>query len=165
MTIYIKVLIILIATIFLFGCADEKPNSNISDNNNYIRSIDSLKKYINLEKYKPINVMWKITKQGESNNSREIVPGPTDYILEAFIQFDRQTADRLKNDYKHDVLNNEVFSTNNFWFKWLPNDMLIKEKLDSSRVFNINPFAKSPLLNGEYVFISVNAILLCLYTT
>ncbi|MDP2386221.1 MAG: hypothetical protein Q8M29_07605 [Bacteroidota bacterium] len=159
----IKIIIISLVCLVLGNCANEKHHSPESVNS-FSRNIDTLKNYIDLKKYKPVNVMWKETRFDTKNSGRTIIPGPTDYKLEAYLQFDRSTADKLKNDYNVNSDSNNVISIDELWFGWLPKDMLHKDKLDSSKIDNADPFYKSPLLNGSYVFINANTILIELYT-
>ena len=137
-------------------CSEKKTTIQFSS------SIDSLKHIINLDIYKPVNVMWIIKYLGTDNSSR--VPGPKDYVLEAYIQYDRKTADKIKYEYSLKPTLYREISVKEYWFDWLPKDMLIKDLKDSSQVFEPRAFIKSPLLNGDYIFITVNTILIKLYT-
>ena len=157
-----KIITIVALGLLLMNCSGKTIDEDgfVTD---FSRNIDSLAKYTNIEKYKPVNVMWKEVLHG-GKSDRMTVPGPTDYKLEAYLQFDRSTADKLKNDYNINSDSNNIISIEEFWFEWLPKDMLFKNKLDSSKIDTADPFFKSPLLNGNYIFINTNTILLELYT-
>ena len=159
-----KILKIFILFITLLGtnCSDKKAEADTKSNNeiNFSRNVDTLKTLIDLEKYSPVNVMWKISSNTGNPNERSIAPIPNNYVLEAFIQFDRKTADQLKDDYKiKSVLYKEIV-IKEYWFDWLPKDKLLKDVNTSSQLFDADFFKKSPLLNGHYVFLNVNTILI-----
>lgn len=149
--------------IVLTYCAGETRNKTLTENT-YSRSVDSLQPLINLKIYRPVNVLWKITSAGASHAERVTVPGPTDYKLEAFMQFDRNTADKLKGNSKSETFHNGKISVNDYWFNWLPKDLILKEKYDLSNVYDAKLFANAPYLNGDYLFITPNTILITLYT-
>lgn len=166
MTDILKIFLLFTVLLFATKCSD-KTNKAVDNNNSDItfsRNIDTLKTLIDLEKYSPVNVMWKISYPGGDPHKRSMVPGPNDYILEAFIQFDRKTADQLKDDYKIKSVSYKEIAVKEYWFDWLPKDLLLKDVNSSSQLFEADFFKRSPLLNGHYVFLSVNTILIRLYT-
>lgn len=155
---------ILPALFIIFICCTGKKTDKTLKEHTYSRSADSLRAFINLNIYHPVNVLWKITTAGAANTERLTVPGPTDYKLEAFIQFDRETADKLKENSKSGTFYNSKLSVNDYWFKWLPKDLKLKEKADSSVLYEAKAFAKTPYLKGNYLFITPNTILISFYT-
>lgn len=166
MTTIFKVFILFTTLLFLTKCSDKKTKAD-NDNNivSFSRNIDTLKTLIDLEKYSPVNVMWKISYPAGNSNERSMIPGPNDYILEAFIQFDRKTADQIREDYKIKSVSYKEIAVNEYWFDWLPKDKILKDVNSSSQLYEADFFKKAPLLNGHYVFLSVNTILIRLYTT
>lgn len=125
---------------------------------------DSLKRLINLSAYHPINVMWKVEPLLEMESLAIKGAENKSYKLEAYIQFDRQTADKLL--INHLLKNNLILvSVDSYWFKWLPQkSLLIKDLYKEAPFYEGNIFSKSPFLNGTYIFVSPNTILLRLLT-
>jgi hypothetical protein len=164
---YLSLFLMLSITFFLnICCNNENPkNEKQTKIETYSRNIDTLKTLINLEKYAPVNVMWKISYPGKNPEERALCPGPTDYVLEAVLQFDRTTADQIRNDYKIKSTTYKQIDINDFWFKWLPKELKIKVENKASQVFNPDYFVKNSLMNGNFVFLNMNTIMLKLYTS
>jgi hypothetical protein len=146
------------------SCSNEKNDaSQTQQKKSFSSNIDSLARFIDLKAYPPKNVMWQYRSLSHYPDNRVSVAGPTDYVLEAFVQYDRQTADKLKQENTNFIGNGRI-ATEEYLFEWLPEDLIIKGKTDSSWVYNTSSFAKAPLLEGSYLFLNPTTILLSLQT-
>jgi hypothetical protein len=80
---------------FLIGsCQDTTKKAGKMNEFNISQSVDSLSEYFQIPQTSKCN--WLIKKRGEASTR---VPGPSDYILYAFIRFpDGEVNDRLKTE-------------------------------------------------------------------
>ncbi len=139
----------------LVSCSGEKKT---------IPSTDSteLAKYINLEKYMPLNCEWTYSKMGVKYENR--TPGPNDYKLNALLHYPLETIETIKKDYSFLSVNLESNQFSNFKFDWL-NDSL-KVKIGNGDFINYNAafFKKGSLRNGTFIILNDSTLLLNLYT-
>jgi hypothetical protein len=161
-----KLLLNIILLIFISGVLSCSNNKTTTQNPklNYSTSIDSLKYYMQLDTFKPTSVMWRVVRPTNNDESWFSVPGPSDYKVEAILQFDTETAERFHTIMNSAALIHTRVAIDKFWIKWLPKDHFLKDGYTSILAYNADPFYKSPLIHGNYLIISKNTIFICLYT-
>ncbi|HXC03199.1 MAG TPA: hypothetical protein VNZ86_00530, partial [Bacteroidia bacterium] len=123
---------------FLYACSgpDSGMHQTEIPKHDYSTDIDSLKIIFGIHAYQPVNAMWKVTNLVHKSGERITVPGPSDYVLEALIQFDRRSADQIKLDYATQFKTQGICAVKDYWFSWLPADMILKDKKDTSLVYD-----------------------------
>lgn len=151
--------------ILCFGCLNSETNQKSDPQTIISTDIDALKTIINLHNYQPQHVEWKYWTLGNQSNERMSVPGPTDYALEAKLVFDSETIERIKKDYLSLSTQAKTLSKDSFRFDWIT-------KTDSEQIENSNLvvydaflFHKDALINGKFIILDEQSILLYLYTT
>jgi hypothetical protein len=159
-----------ILTFIISACQrqNNKTEHNYLSNSPTISTnIQELGKLIDIEKYKPIKIAFRYHVQGEKNNDRVTVPGPTDYALEAVLYFDTATYHHLIYDnMKVSTVNQDYFNKKDYEFGWLDKDIAdeIENLMPAYRDEPPQFFMRYPLIHGGYLLLG-DKIVLRLYTT
>jgi hypothetical protein len=93
-----------------------------------------LSRLINLSEFKPLKVQYRyVFIDNSGSQSRLSVPGPSDSHLEAILEFDSATIERLRKAYYNIDYPEPKFSKKEFAFNWLdPQTLEELEKSDST---------------------------------
>jgi hypothetical protein len=150
-----KQTIIPVLILLILSCS-EKSKVTVSHN-----SLE-LKKYINLEKYTPVNSEWTYSKMGSQSESR--VLGPNDFKLNAVLYFQPVTIELIKNDYNLLSFSLETYQKSSFKFDWL--SMVVKKEIEKGNYvfYNSSFFEKGTLAHGGFIILNDSTILLTLST-
>lgn len=110
----------------IFSCKHENKNDTknveeISEN------INQLEKILDFSIYRPEKVKYKyIFMDNSGKNQRLTVPGPSDYYLEALLEFDSITFNKM-NDFEREE---QFHNKEEFNFEWLSKSL--KKELNNS---------------------------------
>lgn len=145
-----------------FGCGGDSQPSDKKATDRYLsKSIDSLAQHINLTWRRPKSVIWTMRKLGIAG---ERVPGPTDYTLQAIMNFDKKDIQEIKHQYSLLSISYKQRDIHAYKFDWLPKNYIIDVDSSMDAVTYLPSFFKAePLINGGFI-INKNDILLQLYT-
>jgi len=162
-----KALLMGIVAILLFSCQSRvtKQEEETVTNGNVATTLSTdsaeLAKLIDLTKWKPTKVQFKyILIDNSGKHNRLNVPGPSDARLEAVLNFDPVTFDKLKKRYFLVDYKNSNYNKQEFNFDWL--DPAVKTELltgDSSYhghpdvFFGLGPAGKIWFLTNKCLLI------------
>jgi hypothetical protein len=120
-----------------------------------------LEKNINFSTMNPAKVQFVYAAMGKQDD-RDIIPGPTDYRLEAVLYFKQ---DSRVNRIGCSPVEQNAFSRDDFNFSWLSEEVKneLKEMSVKARGNNASCFYKGVLLHGSCFYLR-DKILLVLFT-
>lgn len=149
-------------TLLAFGCSENTHHSDKKATDIYLsKNVDSLAQHINLNRYRPDSVLWTIRKLGIAN---ERVPGPTDYTLQAIMNFDKKDIQKIRHQYALLSTSFKQRDIHAYKFDWLPKNYIIEVDSSIDAVTYLPFFFQAePLINGGFI-INKNDILLQFYT-
>ncbi|MBU2929955.1 hypothetical protein [Winogradskyella psychrotolerans] len=122
-----KKLIVLLTFLGVFCCKESSKNITEMTSSD----IEKLDKLLNFEKFRPTKVKFKyVFIDNSGQNERLSVPGPSDYYLEALLEFDSITFTKMKAIEKDMEWIEQNHQKEAFNFEWLPQH--IQQELDTS---------------------------------
>ena len=159
-----KILIINLLLLLVLSCSD---NNNGKPMPTAKTDINTLQKLINLPK-KPVKATWET---GNIVKGDSTIPGPEDWALIAYLEFDKNDLDELIKQ-SNEYTNKTASIPKSHFGSWLPDDINSKFSNDSSgkyyqsnsAIFDAALFTKSPLLNGFLMPVNETGLLLYLYS-
>ena len=148
----IKNLLIIILFLTIIGCSCSGSKPEVTHGTD-IMKIDG---FLNFDQYKPEQVEYELSKTGDGRL------GPSDYTLEAMLDFDAATFAKLRSEYSSMDYPTQNSQLSTFDFKWLPKKL--KEEIKQTDVSNIAPgsiFTTNP--NCSILFLN-NKVLVYYWT-
>lgn len=154
---------VIFLSLLIFGCAEKEHGEQMKTEPK--TDIVALSRFIQLP-IQPVSVLWQTADITNNTNS----PGPKDWALLALVEFKQDELVALHN--KVGQHKGPVQIPTSQFHGWLPDDIKDKFSMDENNLFystsmeakEAEAFALSPLLNGFYVQVNENRILLYLYT-
>lgn len=148
---------------FLFICACNNLQQQKSAKEEIVISDDKkkLEKIVDFSTMNPDKVQFVYTPMGK-HDDRDLVPGPTDYRLEAVLYFKQ---DSRVNRQGCSPVEQNPFSSDDFNFSWLSEETKseLKEIPADAGGSNASCFYKGVLIHGSCFYLR-DKILLFLYT-
>jgi hypothetical protein len=158
----VKSIILILSVILPFVSCNSEGQSK-QGKNDFVISNDKKKlgEIIDLSTFSPFEVQFLYAPKGK-HDGRDLIPGPTDYRLEAVLYF--KIRDRVNRNGCSPVEQNQ-FSRDDFNFSWLSEE--IKNELNKmpvdSKGNNASCFYKGVLMHGSCFYLG-NKLLLLLFT-
>jgi hypothetical protein len=154
---------ILLPACFLCMCTCNNPQQLKSVKEEIVISDDKkkLEKIIDFSTMNPAKVQFVYAPMGKQDD-RDLIPGPTDYKLEAVLYFKQ---DSRVNRQGCSPVEQNPFSRDDFNFSWLSEETKneLKEMSVDARGSNASCFYKGVLIHGSCFYLR-DKILLFLYT-
>lgn len=138
-------------TLFLIGQSCSGEDKSVTPSTD----LNELKKFVNLEKYMPNKAKWIYSKIG---NASDRVPGPTDYVFKAEMQFSPKTIEQIRQDYLLFSVAPKPFFKEDFQFEWLSKTQM--KKLDSDKFFVYVPVLFGVKERGSFIILDNKTVLL-----
>ena len=110
-----------------FSSCSENVNHKIVQEGNkttvHSFEIDSLSELINLANFNPVKVEFHyVTIDNSGKNDRIPLPGPSDYLLQAVLHFDRLGMKEVIRAHNSNSIRKPVYHRNDLLFEWLNKD-------------------------------------------
>lgn len=133
--------ILLFLTLFYFSCGQKNRTEEIDTETTVVGNItttisedkEKLGKLINLKTYEPTSVKFKYQHIDNSGAKDRSVPGPSDYYLQAVMQYDSATYNTMRNNYLNLSVELPNIKKEDFLFDWL--DESTKNELTTASGF------------------------------
>jgi len=91
-------------------------------------NISELQKKLNISNFKPQKVIFKYIN---FDNSKGLIPGPSDSFLQVELSYDKNKIDSLKNNVQKKEIDLQIMDGNRFLNKWF--DSKLKTELENTK--------------------------------
>jgi len=124
-----KLFLAITVTILFFSCVQGtgKTGTEVIKEGNKLTMVSTdtakLSKLIDIATHKPMHVKFKYVFFDNSGKDKRVtIPGPSDYYLQAVLQFDSSTFKNLEDKYYNVDYLPPYYDRQTFKFDWLDND-------------------------------------------